>query len=55
MYFVHITDAKVYLVFLFLATLGAGLFNLMIWAFMTVFVIIASMSETIVKTAPCMV
>ena len=35
MYFIHITDAKVYLVFLFLATLGAGLFNLMIWAFMT--------------------
>ena len=35
MYFTHITDAKVYLVFLFLATLGAGLFNLMIWAFMT--------------------
>ncbi|MDA8477166.1 MFS transporter [Citrobacter sp. Awk 4] len=35
MYFCHITDAKTYLVFLFLATLGAGLFNLMIWAFMT--------------------
>ena len=35
MYFIHITDAKVYLVFLFLATLGVGLFNLMIWAFMT--------------------
>ena len=35
MFFIHITDAKVYLVFLFLATLGAGLFNLMIWAFMT--------------------
>ena len=35
MYFCHITDAKVYLVLLFLATLGAGLFNLMIWAFMT--------------------
>ena len=35
MYFAHITDAKTYLVFLFLATLGAGLFNLMIWAFMT--------------------
>lgn len=35
MYLCHITDAKIYLVFLFLATLGAGLFNLMIWAFMT--------------------
>lgn len=35
MYFCHITDPKIYLVFLFLATLGAGLFNLMIWAFMT--------------------
>jgi GPH family glycoside/pentoside/hexuronide:cation symporter len=35
MYFCHIKDPKVYLVFLFLATLGAGLFNLMIWAFMT--------------------
>ncbi|WP_436627836.1 MFS transporter [Citrobacter amalonaticus] len=35
MYFCHITDAKIYLMLLFLATLGAGLFNLMIWAFMT--------------------
>lgn len=35
MYFCKITDAKVYLVLLFLATLGAGMFNLMIWAFMT--------------------
>lgn len=35
MYFSHITDPKLYLVLLFLATLGAGMFNLMIWAFMT--------------------
>ncbi|MGX5833615.1 MFS transporter [Aeromonas piscicola] len=35
MYFCQIKDPKVYLVLLFLATLGAGMFNLMIWAFMT--------------------
>ncbi|EPH96005.1 transporter, major facilitator family protein [Enterococcus faecalis 13-SD-W-01] len=35
MYFMHLTNAWVYLIFLFIATLGAGLFNLMIWAFIT--------------------
>lgn len=35
MYFLHITNAWVYLFLLFIATLGSGLFNLMVWAFIT--------------------
>ncbi|WP_049777764.1 MFS transporter [Coriobacterium glomerans] len=35
MYVMHITDPWVYLVLLFLATLGSGMFNLMVWAFIT--------------------
>lgn len=35
MYFMHITNPWLYLVLLFIATLGAGLFNLMVWAFIT--------------------
>lgn len=35
MYFLHITNAWVYLILLFIATLGSGLFNLMVWAFIT--------------------
>ncbi len=35
MYFLHIRNPWVYLVLLFIATLGAGLFNLMVWAFIT--------------------
>lgn len=35
MYFMHIHNAWLYLFFLFLATLGAGMFNLMVWAFIT--------------------
>ncbi|MCJ2191927.1 MFS transporter [Pediococcus acidilactici] len=35
MYFMHIQNAWVYLVFMFIATLGYSLFNLMVWAFIT--------------------
>jgi GPH family glycoside/pentoside/hexuronide:cation symporter len=35
MYFMHIHNAWVYLVFMFIATLGYSLFNLMVWAFIT--------------------
>lgn len=35
MFFIHVTNPWLYLVLLFIATLGAGLFNLMIWAFIT--------------------
>ncbi|SPC37988.1 MFS transporter [Latilactobacillus fuchuensis] len=35
MYFLHIHNAWVYLVFMFVATLGYSLFNLMVWAFIT--------------------
>ena len=35
MYFMHITSPWIYLVVLFIATLGAGLFNLMVWSFIT--------------------
>nr|WP_233993431.1 MFS transporter [Latilactobacillus sakei] len=35
MYFMHIHNAWVYLVFMFIATLGFSLFNLMVWAFIT--------------------
>lgn len=35
MYFMHITNPWLYLVLLFLATLGSGMFNLMVWAFIT--------------------
>lgn len=35
MFFMKISNPWVYLVFLFVATLGAGLFNLMVWAFIT--------------------
>nr|WP_152537691.1 glycoside-pentoside-hexuronide (GPH):cation symporter [Agrilactobacillus composti] len=35
MYFLHLRNPWVYLVLLFLATLGSGLFNLMVWAFIT--------------------
>ena len=35
MYFMHITNPWIYLVVLFIATLGAGLFNLMVWSFIT--------------------
>jgi GPH family glycoside/pentoside/hexuronide:cation symporter len=35
MYLLHITNPWVYLALLFVATLGAGMFNIMIWAFYT--------------------
>lgn len=35
MYFMKITNPWLYLVLLFLATLGSGMFNLMVWAFIT--------------------
>ena len=35
MYFMKISNPWVYLVLLFLATLGSGMFNLMVWAFIT--------------------
>lgn len=35
MYFLHIHNAWIYLIFMFLATLGYSLFNLMVWAFIT--------------------
>lgn len=35
MYFMHIENPWVYLALLFVATLGTGLFNLMVWAFIT--------------------
>ncbi|MDA3974835.1 MFS transporter [Enterococcus thailandicus] len=35
MYFLYITNVWVYLFLLFIATLGSGLFNLMVWAFIT--------------------
>lgn len=35
MYFMHITNPWLYLGLLFLATLGSGMFNLMVWAFIT--------------------
>lgn len=35
MYFLHLTNPWIYLVLLFLATLGSGMFNLMVWAFIT--------------------
>lgn len=35
MYFMHIHNAWIYLIFMFVATLGYSLFNLMVWAFIT--------------------
>ncbi|KRK11622.1 sugar (Glycoside-Pentoside-Hexuronide) transporter [Lacticaseibacillus zeae DSM 20178 = KCTC 3804] len=35
MYFLHLTNPWIYLILLFLATLGSGMFNLMVWAFIT--------------------
>lgn len=35
MYFVHLTDWRVYLVLMFFGAIGAGYFNLMVWAFIT--------------------
>lgn len=35
MYFMHFTNPWIYLVFMFLATVGYSFFNLMVWAFIT--------------------
>ncbi|KAB8292818.1 MFS transporter [Bifidobacterium avesanii] len=35
MYFMHITDWRVYLALMFFGAIGAGYFNLMVWAFIT--------------------
>lgn len=35
MYFLHITNPWVFVVFLFFSQLGSGLFNLMVWSFIT--------------------
>ncbi len=35
MFFLHIENPWYYLILLFIATLGSGLFNLMVWAFIT--------------------
>ncbi|WP_207761104.1 MFS transporter [Bifidobacterium simiarum] len=35
MYFAHLTDWRVYLVLMFFGAIGAGYFNLMVWAFIT--------------------